>query len=174
MLNIDFFSPSSHRIESIPSQLEKWAEEVRRQTLKSSRLQFLPVSVAQTADDHDRTVLSGYQPTTGSANNPIIVRGQALPELTATPQWFPHENKWRVSFRPSAYGHKLSPGQQKKKLVEWFEEQLIWATSDTLLIQAKNRLLRQTQQHLANFLKDQQDYCRQIEETMQNLPTNYL
>lgn len=164
VLDVEFFSPSSHRIESIPGKYRQWVKETQGVGLHESRLKFIPVTSPEVPEDYNRTVFCGFIPSyQAQPIDPLVIRGQNLPEISALPQWFPHENKWHVRFRSTEYGGiSLTQGQQKK-LAKWFEEQLIYATTSCLLEVVKARCLQGGRATLRDFTYNQRTYCNELD-----------
>lgn len=163
ILNVECFSPSSQRIESVGDKYRQWVTEVQGIRLRDSRLKFIPVTGPNIPEDYNRTVFCGFVPSyQGQPVAPLVIRGQILPEISAVPQWFAHENKWHVSFQSSDYGYNSLTQGQKKKLANWFEEQIIYATTDSLLETVKERCLQQGKNVLQEFVNNQLSYCNEL------------
>jgi hypothetical protein len=163
-LNFDFFSPSSYRIETVFDKAKQWINSLQDIKLHDSLLQFIPVTKGEIPENYNRGDFCGFIPSAQTQPvQPIIIRAQALPEISATPQWFPQERKWRVSFRSSDHSNNTLTKAQREKLTEWFEEQIIFAVTDSLLEAVKFRTLNQMQQNLHNFIQSQRSYCADLE-----------
>jgi len=162
-LGSEYFSPSSHRIESINTALGRWVAHINALELPASLIEFIPVSVQEVPEDYNRTIYCGYN-AGGRINAPLIVRGKTLPDLTAKPQWYSHKNAWEIWFRSSDHRQPLTPGQEEQ-LKEWFSPQLLKANTNELLITLKSRLFARTKKTVAEFVEGQRAYCDKIESS---------
>lgn len=165
-LGHEYFSPSSGRIENVERMLQEWVGHINRITLRDSKIEFVPVNVADIPEGYNRTCHCGYREYGSSGQgepiDPLIVRGKPLPELTAKPQWYPHLNSWDIHFRSTEYDVSLTPGQ-RTQLKEWFQAQLLKATSEDLLATVKARVLATAKKNVESFIEGQRDYCRRVE-----------
>ena len=153
-------------------ELRNWTERINAITLRSSKIEFIPVAVREVPEEYNRTIFCGYKPYRNGYDTaasepvePLIIRGKALPELTAQPKWYPHLGKFEVWFRSADYGTVLTDGQTKI-LKEWFEAQLLRATSEDLLATVRGRLIAQARKTMAEYTATQRKHCDEIDEAV--------
>jgi hypothetical protein len=169
-LEVEFFSPSSQRIELVADSYRQWITGVQGVGLLDSRLKFVPVTSHEVPENYNRTVFCGFVPSYQTQPiDPLVIRGHNLPEFFAKPRWFSHEKKWHVHFQSYNYGNNSLTQGQQKKLAEWFEEQLIYITTSNLLEMTKERYLQQGKNALWEFTHNQQRYCHELENLAESI-----
>lgn len=168
-LAVDYFSASSQRADLVAYSLNRWIQDLAKVTLRDSKIRLSPVTVADVPDDHTRLIHCGYTPsqTYGGPHtdpvSPIVVRGKALPELEARPQWYAHLGRWEISFRSEHYERALTPAQDTQ-LQEWFGDQLLEAVDEELLDTLKARLRGQVKKSLEEYVAGLRRCCQEVEE----------
>jgi len=159
-----YFSPYTCRIESLATELGRWVDSINNLKLHDSALAFIPVASGIIPDDHNRTVYCGFIDT-GKPVAPIVIRGRALPELTAKTAWHPHENRMKIWFSSSDHHIPLTPGQVAQ-LETWFQEQLVNASTDHLLQAAIAALKTKAKEAVGDFIAKTQDQLDNIQKTV--------
>jgi len=165
----DYFSPSAHvssglfRASSITRAYEEFKKGLdQRHSLAS--IKWVPV-ISEDCDTQTRVSYRGYTSYEGfgmdrkvTVVEPIIVRGKALPELTASYG----QHSGRMFFSSTGYGDDGLTAGQRAKLLDWFDDQLVKATTNELFEKLK-------QQILDNAMKSIKKYAKEIDKEIKEL-----
>jgi len=135
-----YFSPydassAGRFIDDIPRKLKDFVESTNNWT--HPKIKFIPVVSADLPERMDRTFYRGYK-MDGTKVLPLVIRGKELGEIdiTVSRGW---QQDWNA-YASGGYSDPLTDGE-KKQLRAWFGEQLIAATTTSLINDLKARAI---------------------------------
>jgi hypothetical protein len=147
-----YFCPQlpHHGFSYIARELREFLEK-----LENSRLSIFwhPVTVEDVPESCNRTIYRGYEANRGAGKNqPIIIRGQELGEVTAEISQWQFQGGLYCGFK-GEYSRPLSDGE-RNKLKEWFAESLINATTPELVAEFKAKVKAQAIARAKKFIHE--------------------